>query len=74
VQTKNHVLLFDTGAKYPSGFNLGESVITPYLHAKHIQYLDKVIISHGDNDHIGGLDNILKNFKVSAILTSVANP
>jgi competence protein ComEC len=25
VQTKNHVLLFDTGAKYPSGFNLGES-------------------------------------------------
>jgi hypothetical protein len=22
VQTKNHVLLFDTGAKYPSGFNL----------------------------------------------------
>jgi competence protein ComEC len=71
VQTKNHVLLFDTGAKYPSGFNLGESVITPYLHAKHIQYLDKVIISHGDNDHIGGLDNILKNFKVGAILTSV---
>ena len=71
VQTKNHVLLFDTGAKYPSGFNLGESVITPYLHAKHIQHLDKIIISHGDNDHIGGLDNILENFKVDEILSSV---
>ncbi|SMN12678.1 DNA internalization-related competence protein ComEC/Rec2 [Bathymodiolus heckerae thiotrophic gill symbiont] len=71
VQTKHHTLLFDTGAKYRSGFNLGESVITPYLQAQHIQHLDKVIISHGDNDHIGGLDNILDNFKVSEILTSV---
>ncbi|MDC9714290.1 MAG: DNA internalization-related competence protein ComEC/Rec2 [Gammaproteobacteria bacterium] len=71
VQTKNHTLLFDTGAKYRSGFNLGDSVITPYLQAKHIRHLDKVIISHGDNDHIGGLDNILDNFKVSEILTSV---
>ncbi|WP_090717575.1 DNA internalization-related competence protein ComEC/Rec2, partial [Bathymodiolus azoricus thioautotrophic gill symbiont] len=67
VQTKNHVLLFDTGAKYPSGFNLGGSVIAPYLRAKHIQYLDKIVISHGDNDHIGGLDNILENFKVGEI-------
>ncbi|CAC9595286.1 DNA internalization-related competence protein ComEC/Rec2 [uncultured Gammaproteobacteria bacterium] len=71
VQTKNHVLLFDTGAKYPSGFNLGGSVIAPYLRAKHIQYLDKIVISHGDNDHIGGLDNILENFKVGEILSSV---
>jgi beta-lactamase superfamily II metal-dependent hydrolase len=38
-------ILKKSRAKYPSGFNLGESVITPYLHAKHIQYLDKVIIS-----------------------------
>ncbi|RUA03985.1 MAG: DNA internalization-related competence protein ComEC/Rec2 [Gammaproteobacteria bacterium] len=71
VQTRNHILLFDTGAKYRSGFNLGNSVITPYLHAKHIQRLDKVIISHGDNDHIGGFDNIYKNFEIGEILTSV---
>ncbi len=71
VQTRNHILLFDTGARYPSGFNLGNSVITPYLQAKHIQYLDKVIVSHGDNDHIGGINNILENFQVGEILSSV---
>ncbi len=45
--------------------------ITPYLRAKHIQHLDKVIISHDDNDHIGGLNNILKNFKIDEILSSI---
>jgi competence protein ComEC len=73
IQTKNHILLFDTGAKYASGFNLGDSVITPYLRAKHIHRLDKVIVSHGDNDHIGGLNHILQNFEVTEIVTSVPN-
>jgi len=71
VQTSNHTLLFDTGAKYSSGFNLGDSVIIPFLHAKHIQHLDKVIISHGDNDHIGGFKSISENFEIKEILTSV---
>ena len=71
VQTQNHVLLFDTGAAYASGFNLAQSVIIPYLHAQHIYYLDKVIVSHGDNDHIGGLDHLLDHFKVGEITSSV---
>ncbi|SMM99306.1 DNA internalization-related competence protein ComEC/Rec2 [uncultured Candidatus Thioglobus sp.] len=71
VQTKNHTLLFDTGAYYRSGFNLAEAVILPYLNAKNIQHLDKIIISHGDNDHIGGLKTLLKTISVDEILTSV---
>ena len=71
VRTKNHTLLFDTGAKYPSGFNMGDAVIIPYLHSQHINFLDLIIISHGDNDHIGGLDSILKNIKHHKILSSV---
>ncbi len=71
VQTKGHTLLFDTGAAYPSGFNMGESVINPYLRNKKINFLDKIIISHGDNDHIGGLKSVLSKFKTQEILTSV---
>ncbi len=70
VQTQNHTLLFDTGARYPSGFNLGESVINPFLKAKQIKTLDKIIISHADNDHLGGLIDVLQAFKVEEILTS----
>ena len=73
VQTQNHTLLFDTGARYPSGFNLGESVINPYLKAKQINSLDKIIISHADNDHIGGLIDVLLAFEAGEILTSTPN-
>ncbi|MEO1917304.1 MAG: DNA internalization-related competence protein ComEC/Rec2, partial [Candidatus Thioglobus sp.] len=73
VQTQNHTLLFDTGARYPSGFNLGGSVINPFLKAKQINVLDKVIVSHADNDHIGGLADVLQAFKVKEILTSTPN-
>jgi len=71
VRTQNHTLLFDTGAKYPSGFNMGDAVIIPYLNSQQIKQLDLIIISHGDNDHIGGLDSVLKNINSQKILSSV---
>lgn len=73
VQTKNHILLFDSGAIYRSGFNMGDTVIKPYLHAKRVKKLDKIIISHGDNDHIGGLKSVLNEFRAAEILSSVPN-
>jgi len=71
VRTQNHTLLFDTGAKYPSGFNMGDAVIIPYLNSQQIKQLDLIIISHGDNDHIGGLDSVLKKINSQKILSSV---
>ncbi len=70
VNTWQHALVFDTGAKYPSGFDLGESVVVPYLHAQGIKHLDKLIISHGDNDHIGGLESIQQAFSINNLLSS----
>ena len=71
VRTQNHTLVFDTGARYRSGFNVGEAVILPYLRTHQINLIDLLIISHGDNDHIGGLDSLLENTKVNKILSSV---
>jgi competence protein ComEC len=69
VQTKNHVLLFDAGPRM-GGYDAGESVVLPYLHAIGVRGIDKMIISHGDNDHIGGADVVLHTLPVSEILTS----
>ncbi|CAC9587750.1 DNA internalization-related competence protein ComEC/Rec2 [uncultured Gammaproteobacteria bacterium] len=71
VRTQNHVLMFDTGARYRSGFNMGEAVIVPYLQTQQIDAIDLLIISHGDNDHIGGLDSLLKKISVKQIISSV---
>lgn len=70
VKTQHHTMLFDTGASYASGFSLGDRVVTPFLKASGVKQIDKLIISHGDNDHIGGLESILENFEVKSILTS----
>ncbi len=41
--------------------NVGRDVIVPYLKAKGIRSLDKLIITHGDLDHIGGALAILQS-------------
>ncbi len=59
VRTRSHALLVDAGARYPSGFDLGEAAVVPTLHALGITRLDRMIISHGDNDHAGGAVSVL---------------
>ena len=71
VRTQNHTLIFDTGARYRSGFNMGDAVILPYLQSNQINLIDITIISHGDNDHIGGLNSLLENTAISKVLTSI---
>ena len=70
VQTEHHVMLYDTGGHPPGGFDFGESVVAPYLRYRDIHTIDRMEISHGDNDHSGGADAIVKDFKVESIFTS----
>ncbi|MGI9301563.1 MAG: DNA internalization-related competence protein ComEC/Rec2, partial [Gammaproteobacteria bacterium] len=69
VETRSHALVFDTGARYSARFDAGEAVLAPFLRDKGISVVDKLVISHGDNDHIGGADAVLRNFEVREILT-----
>lgn len=62
VRTRDHVLVYDTGALYPSGFDLGEAVVIPSLHALGMDRVDLLMISHGDNDHAGGAPAVAKAF------------
>jgi len=68
VRTRDHALLYDTGARYPSGFDLGEAAVVPALHAVGVERLDTLIISHGDNDHAGGARAVLAAFPAAHAL------
>lgn len=68
IEQGGHAILYDTGGAYPSGFNLSEAVILPYLQSRGIDKLDKVIISHSDNDHAGGLAILLNKIKVDEVI------
>lgn len=37
-----------------TGFDTGERVVLPALHALGVRRLDAAVVSHGDNDHAGG--------------------
>lgn len=70
VQTANHILLYDTGPKFFDN-DVGATIIIPYLRIKGMTHIDTMVISHGDLDHSGGADSIIKALKVKNILTSV---
>lgn len=62
LRTHGHALVYDTGARYPSGFNLGDAAVLPAIHALGITRLDMLMISHGDNDHAGGAEAVVEAF------------
>jgi competence protein ComEC len=63
VRTRQHVLVYDTGARYPSGFDLGDAVVVPSLHAIGVRRLDMLMVSHGDNDHAGGAGAVVAAYR-----------
>jgi len=71
IRTSNHVLVYDAGPKFNINFDTGKAVVLPYLHSLGIFRINTLIVSHGDNDHIGGVNSIVENITVEKILTSV---
>ena len=73
IQTRDHTLVFDTGAKFSSSFNTGTAVVYPYLRHQGINTLDTLIISHADNDHIGGAEPLINLMPPHKVMTSATN-
>gem|GEM_PF-59502 len=69
VRTRSKTLVYDVGRSFSSQFNVGEHIVAPYLRAHNIQAVDRVIISHNDADHVGGLQGLLKSVPVKHVMT-----
>lgn len=67
VQTRSHTLVYDTGARYRTGFNLADAVVTPFLRHNGISRMDRLVLSHGDNDHAGAAQALLKQIPAEAV-------
>ena len=65
LRTRDHALVYDAGARYPSQFDLGEAVVIPSLHALGIDSLDMLMVSHADNDHAGGAPAVAAAFPMA---------
>jgi competence protein ComEC len=70
VQTTNHWLVYDAGSKFSDESDSGKNTLLPFLRQQGVSKIDKLIISHGDNDHIGGAVSLLTGLPTTQVLTS----
>lgn len=70
LRTEQHALLFDAGARHSARFDLGRVAVLPYLRAAGVMQLDTLVLSHADNDHVGGAPAVRKELEPARILAS----
>ncbi len=70
VRTAGHAVLYDMGPKVPHGFDAGERVVVPALQALGVRRLDVAVVSHGDADHIGGYEAVMRRFPAPVVFAA----
>jgi competence protein ComEC len=73
IETAQHCVVYDTGGKFSSEHDSGSSTLVPFLQAQGIARVDMLMISHGDNDHIGGAASLLQAMPTERLLSSAPN-
>ncbi|MGI9281524.1 MAG: DNA internalization-related competence protein ComEC/Rec2 [Endozoicomonas sp.] len=68
LQTRQNTLLYDTGVGSRGRFNSANGIIVPYLNRSGINQVDRVMISHGDSDHSGGLEEIHQRYPAADVI------
>ncbi|MBT6276647.1 MAG: DNA internalization-related competence protein ComEC/Rec2 [Chromatiales bacterium] len=73
VETRAHVLLYDTGP--PVGHtDSGRITVLPFLRSRGISHVDTLIVSHSDIDHAGGARSIVETIPIPTTLGQTNPP
>ncbi len=64
------IMIIDGGGTFSDTFDIGRSVIAPYLWNKGIRHIDYIVLSHPQRDHVEGLIYLLDKFHVGEVWTN----
>ena len=69
VTPKHHKILIDGGGSEANkSYDVGKSILIPYLLDRGITKIDYIFVSHFDSDHVDGLLTIMKEIKVKCVI------
>lgn len=74
VRTHSRTLVYDTGPAYQSGRSAAELAVLPFLRHRDVRSIDMLMVSHGDQDHSGGLSELLTSLPVDTVSVGSAVP
>lgn len=62
VETRQQTWIFDSGPIFASGFDTGEAVVAPAVASLPPRTPQRLIITHADLDHAGGMASLLQRY------------
>lgn len=70
VTPENKTILIDGGGSESTSFDIGKRTLIPFILDKGYTKIDYIIISHFDQDHVGGILTVMEELKVGRIIIS----
>ena len=70
VETAGHVLVYDTGPRIGSRLDAAALAVLPYLAWRGHEGVDRVVLSHGDSDHVGGFRRLAESIAVGSVMAN----
>ena len=70
VETARHVLVYDTGPRVGTRLDAAALAVLPYLAWRGHDRVDRVVLSHGDADHVGGYGRLAESATIGSMVAN----
>jgi competence protein ComEC len=71
VRTHSHTMVYDPGPRYGPATDAGQRIVVPYLQAVGVREIDRLIVTHRDTDHSGGMASVLDGLPTAMLSSSM---
>ena len=67
IQTRGQTLVVDTGPGWSGGRNAAAFSLIPFLEQRGVERIDRLIVTHADRDHRGGVAALKRAFHIARV-------